>query len=215
METGKIRSGYSSSKNSLASAEQNMAGTVLKAPFAGRVADIVLRRNDQSGSEPFCTVVDDSSLDVDFSIMESEYDFVSVGLSVKVIPFADQTREYTGTVVSINPSVDERGRIAVRARVKNDGKLIDGMNVKVVVERLVPDQLVVPRSAVVVRDNLDVLFTYSNGKAHWVYVNILLSNGDSYAIEANKDRNSVLEEGAEVIISGNLNLGDNSEVTRK
>ena len=90
------------------------------------------------------------------------------------------------------------------------------MNVKVIAERSIPDQLVVPRSAVVIRDNLDVLFTWTDdGKAHWIYVTILHSNGDSYAVEANRNRNASLSEGDKVIISGNLNLADNSEVALK
>ena len=90
------------------------------------------------------------------------------------------------------------------------------MNVKVVVERMIPGQLVVPRSAVVIRDNLDVLFTYTpDGRAHWTYVKILYSNGDSHVVTANTDRNATLNEGDQVIVSGNLNLADNSEVTLK
>ena len=104
----------------------------------------------------------------------------------------------------------------MRAQVANDGSLIDGMNVKVVVERMIPGQLVVPRSAVVIRDNLDVLFTYTpDGRAHWTYVKILYSNGDSHVVTANTDRNATLSEGDQVIVSGNLNLADNSEVTLK
>ena len=80
-------------------------------------------------------------------------------------------------------------------------------------ERNIPDQLVVPRSAVVIRDDLDVLFTYTDdGKAHWTYVRIVASNGDSHSVVANADRGSVLSEGDRIIISGNLNLADGSDV---
>lgn len=160
--------------------------------------------------------MDDSVLEVDFSVMESEYSFLSVGLPVKVRPFADETKEYSGKVTAINPLVDEKGQISVTAQVRNDGSLIDGMNVRVIVERMIPGQLVVPRSAVVIRDNLDVLFTCTDdGKAHWTYVTILYSNGESYVVEANKDRNAELNEGDQVIVSGNLNLADNSDVLVK
>lgn len=216
METGRIRSGYSAAVNQLSSARHEIAGTVLRAPFPGRVADITLHRFDQVGADAFCTIVDDSSLDVEFSVLESEYSFITLGMPVKVRPYADETREYAGSITSINPSVDDKGQICVTARVRNDGALLDGMNVRIVAEKSIPDQLVVPRSAVVIRDNLDVLFTYSeDGKAHWTYVNILHSNGDSHAIEANKDRNANLVEGDKVIVSGNLNLADNSDVVLK
>ena len=216
METARIRSGFSSARNQLSSAEHDVAGTRIRAPFSGRVADITLQRYDQAGQDAFCTIIDDSSLDVEFPVLESEYSFITSGMPVKVRPYADGTKEYSGTVTAINPSVDDKGQIRVTARVRNDGSLLDGMNVKVIAERSIPDQLVVPRSAVVIRDNLDVLFTWTDdGKAHWTYVTILHSNGDSYAVEANRNRNASLSEGDKVIISGNLNLADNSEVALK
>ncbi len=212
----KMKSGYSAARNDFARSSYEIAGTVLKAPFSGRVAGIKQKPFDQAPSDAFCTIVDDSVLEVDFSVMESEYSFLSVGLPVKVRPFADETKEYSGKVTAINPLVDEKGQISVTAQVRNDGSLIDGMNVRVIVERMIPGQLVVPRSAVVIRDNLDVLFTCTDdGKAHWTYVTILYSNGESYVVEANKDRNAELNEGDQVIVSGNLNLADNSDVLVK
>lgn len=212
----KMRSGYSVARNALARAEFDLNGTVLKAPFSGRVADIRLRRYDLAGSDSFCTLVDDSAFDVDFSIMESEYGFVREGLSVKVTPFAGDAQVYMGQITAVSPTVDCYGQIMVRARIKGSAGLIDGMNVRICVEQKMPGQLVVPRSAVVIRDNLDVLFTYSDdGKAHWIYVNILASNGESHVVEANTDRGAQLLEGDRVIVSGNLNLADGSSVTLK
>lgn len=213
LASARMKSGYASAKNSLDKAKQDLSGTVLRAPFSGRVADVKLRPHDYSGNEPFCSLIDDSAFDVDFSVMESEYGFLSVGQSVKVTPYADESLTSHGKITAINPSVDKNGQITVRARVGNSTGLLDGMNVKVTVERNIPDQLVVPRSAVVIRDDLDVLFTYTDdGKAHWTYVRIVASNGDSHSVVANADRGSVLSEGDRIIISGNLNLADGSDV---
>lgn len=213
MAAARMKSGFSVARNALSKAQLDMDGTVLKAPFFGRVADIRLHRYDLSGSDTFCTLVDDSSFDVDFTVMESEYSFLSKGLAVKVTPYADANGTCSGSITDINPLVDRNGQILVRARVKGGGKLLDGMNVKVTVERMIPDVLVVPRSAVVIRDNLDVLFTYTDdGKAHWTYVNIITSNGDSHVVTANTSRGAVLSEGDRVIVSGNLNLADGSSV---
>ena len=111
--------------------------------------------------------------------------------------------------------MDKNGQIAVTASVKNDGTLIDGMNVRVTVEKDVPDRLVVPKSAVVIRDNLEVLFRHKDGKALWTYVHTVMSSGDSYVVVPNTDRGAELNEGDEVIVSGNLNLADGSTVTVK
>ena len=96
LATARMRSGYSSALNSLSKARYDIAGTVLRAPFGGRVADVKLRRHDQySGSDPFCSVIDDRTFDVDFTVMESEYSFLSIGLPVKIRPFADEGKEYS------------------------------------------------------------------------------------------------------------------------
>ncbi len=212
----KMRSGYLSAVNELAKARISEARSVLAAPFSGRIADVKFREWDlASASEPFCTIVDDSTLDVNFTVLESDYAAIGTGLPVKVTPFGRHDKIYEGKIVSINPVVDRNGQVAVRAQVRGDGSLVDGMNVKVVIEKAMDNMLTVPKSAVVIRDNLDVLFRYRDGKAEWVYVTILHSNSDSYAIAANSDRGAELHEGDMVIVSGNLNLADGSSVKLK
>ena len=146
------------------------------------------------------------------SVLESEYSFLEKGQEVKVLPFAGSGSPVRGRISSINPKVGDNGLVSVEAVIPGDGRLIDGMNVKVTVERVLSRQLTVPKSAVVVRDNLDVLFRYNDGKAEWVYVNILNANSESYVVEANSDRGATLSEGEQVIVSGNLNLADGSDV---
>ena len=212
MKMARMRSGYDAALNSLHQAEYDYSGTVLTAPFTGKVADIKLGNFEQASSEPFCTLIDDSSFDVDFTVLESEYGFLEEGLKVKVTPFSGGSGHLYGTLTCINPTVDKNGQVAVTATVENDGTLIDGMNVKVTVEKDVPGQLVVPKSAVVIRDNLEVLFRHKDGKALWTYVHTLMSSGDSYVVVPNTDRGAELSEGDQVIISGNLNLADGSSV---
>lgn len=216
LQSAKIQSGFSAAQNALKRAKYNLQGTYLLAPFAGRVSDVTAQAYSQAGTEPFCTLLDDSSFIVDFTVMESELSFLSEALPVQITPFADELSSFKGVVSGINPSVDNNGQIRVSARIPGNKNLLDGMNVRISVEKLIPDQLVVPRSAIVIRDNMDVLFTYSeDGKSHWIYVNILHSNGTSHAVQANPDRLGELKEGDQVIISGNLNLADGSMVSLK
>jgi len=91
--------------------------------------------------------------------------------------------------------------------------LTDGMNVRVAVRQKIAGQLVVPKSAVVIRDNLEVLFRYKEGRAQWTYVHTSLANSREYVVEANRDRSAELDPGDLIIVSGNLNLADGSEVT--
>ena len=213
-ELAGIRSGYSNARNSYARAQRALEGTVLRAPFSGKVADLKLKKWDRTDADPFCTLIADGSYEVTFSALESEYGFLERGQRVRVTPFGSE-RSFAGQIRQINPTVDRNGQISVSAVIPGAPRLLDGMNVKVVVDKDLPAQLVVPKSAVVIRDGLEVLFRHRNGQAEWVYVHTLSANNDSFAVTANTDRGATLEVGDEVIISGNLNLADGSRVSVK
>lgn len=214
-EIALVRSGLGASRNDYEKARLAFEATSLKAPISGVVANIGKKTWDVTDGDPFCRVIDDSSFEVRFNILESEYPLVAKGQTVKVTPFGQNGTVLPGTVRTVNPSIDENGQIEVCAALDGSPMLLDGMNVKVSVDKYMDRMLVVPKSAVVVRDNLDVLFCYDSGRARWVYVNILAANSDSYAVEANADRGAVLEPGDSVIVSGNLNLADGSVVKVK
>lgn len=215
LDLAAIRSGYNAAKNNFARAAAALDGTALRAPYSGKVADITLKEWDRTTSEPFCKLVNDNTFDVTFSALESEYPFLEKGQKVYVTAFSQDGLRSVGRISAINPTIDRNGQISVTASIPGNGRLLDGMNVKVTVEREIPAQLVVPKRAVVIRDNMEVLFRYKDGRAEWVYVNTLRSNSESYTVQANADRGAELHEGDLVIVSGNLNLADGSSVTLK
>lgn len=212
VQLARVRSGYADATASLQSARRSLEQCSLRAPFRGKVADVEQQVYEKSESK-FCTLLDDSRLNVRFSVLESEYGLLRPGQQVAVSPFADLRKEVKGRITAINPTVDKHGQVQVDAEVANDGTLADGMNVRVAVRQRVAGQLVVPKSAVVIRDNLEVLFRYRDGRAQWTYVHTSLANSREYVVEANRDRGAELDPGDLVIVSGNLNLADGSEVT--
>jgi hypothetical protein len=110
--------------------------------------------------------------------------------------------------------VDRNGLVDVKAIIKNNGDLIEGMNVRVLIENEVPEQYVVPKEAVVLRDNWEVLFKITKGKAYWNYVQIVHENSSSYAVIPHPEKSTAsLNPGDTIIVSGNLNLAHESEVT--
>jgi len=207
-----INTGFIDSKMALENAERTFNQCDLKAPFSGKVASVKGHIYEQGGQ--FCTLIDDSRYLVRFSVLETEYGFVHVGQQVLVSPFVNNDLVIKGSIVSINPTVDQNGQIAVTAQVPGADELMDGMNVRITVENSVPNQMVVPKSAVVIRDNMEVLFRIdpTNGHSLWTYVNVLMSNTMEHVVEPNKDRGADLNIGDLIITSGNLNLGDDAEV---
>lgn len=215
MAIARTRSGYADAEQNYRRALYDYEGTKITAPFDGKVAGIKGRVYESAPSDNFCSVIDDSRFDVTFPLLESEIPSVKTGMEVKISPFNNPEKTYRGRITAINPMVDEKGQIEITASVENtDGNMMDGMNVRVLVEELVQGQQVVPKSAVVMRDNQEVLFVYqpADSTARWVYVDILMSNSDSHVVSVNKERNAELSLGDIVITSGNLNLAHESKV---
>jgi RND family efflux transporter MFP subunit len=216
MELARIKSGYASNLSEYETAKRNLNDCQLSAPFSGLVANITQKAYEQTNGQAFCTLIDDSRFEVVFQVLETELESITMGSGVKVIPYSNESLVVTGTITEINPIVDENGLVQVKAQVQNPGSLIEGMNVKVLIEKEVPDQFVVPKSAVVLRDNFEVLFKVVNGKAYWTYIKTVLENSDSYSVIPNPDKESAsLNVGDTVIVSGNLNLAHESEVEIK
>ncbi len=209
----KISSGYTNAQDQLEAARRNLEDCYLKAPFSGRIANLDAKVYDRSENK-FCTLIDDSYFDVEFSILEAEVEEVALKQGVKIIPFVNDKKTFYGEVTEINPLIDDHGQVKIRARVSNADKyLMEGMNVKIVLERAVPDCFVVPKDAVVLRDGFQVVFCYREGAAVWTYVEVVMSNIDSHVITGNEKKQTVISENDIVITSNNLNLADGTKVT--
>lgn len=211
MKRAEVTSGYFTAKYQLQSARKALDECNLCAPFSGRIANLEARpyqRNDK-----VCTLIDDSQFDVEFKILEAELSSVRKGQKIKVSPFVSGSVTFEGVVTEINPVIDDKGLIKVMARLDNrDNALIDGMNVRIVIEEQVRNMFVVPKDAVVERDGYHVVFIYKDGQAVWTYVDVLHSNINSFALTGCQRKETSIHEGDVIITSGNLNLADGTEV---
>ena len=211
LRRAEVTSGFFAAQYQLQTAREAQHECDLRAPFSGRIADVEARPYQYN--ERVCTLIDDSGFDVEFQLLETELGNVWKGQLVKVVPFVRDSLTIAGVVTDINPLVDDEGLIKVTARLENEnGELLDGMNVKVIVETSVDDMFVVPKEAVVERDGYYVLFRYADGQARWTYVDVLHSNINSYAITGSRRKGTVINDGDVVIISGNTNLADGTDV---
>lgn len=203
-----IRSGLENAIAELESAKYNYSNTVLKAPFDGIIANINSKaHNMPSSTEPFCMIIDNSAFEAVFQVMESEISGISLNRPVTIIPFAQDSVSVTGKLTEINPLIDDNGLVTVKAVISNYKDLLfEGMNVRVSIREVLPDQLVVPKQAVLQRQGREVVFTLESGFAKWNYVTTGEENSTSYTIVEG------LKPGMEVIVSGNLNLAHDAEV---
>lgn len=210
LKIANIRSGYNQAKIQLEEAEYELQNAVLKAPFSGKMEGLQQKPFEKADiSKPFCTLINDSRFTIEFPLLETEVNQVQTGQEVTITPVAG-AKQSTGTVTEINPRIDENGLAWLKAEVNNPSGYMEGMNVKVSIKKAVPNRLVVPKQAVVLRQNREVLFRYTGGTAYWTYVEVLDENENQYAVAAAED--ATLEQGDTVIVSNNLNLAHESEV---
>ena len=207
IKISRIRSGLNDAITSLAVAEYNFNNTRLYAPLSGVVANLDARQwNPSQSYKNLCTIIFDEIMEVEFPVIESEYSFISKGMPVGIVPFINDSTLIAGRITQINPQVDENGMVKVKAEFQNNGRLIDGMNVKVVIRKPVPKRLVVPKEALVIRQGKDVIFVRQDSLAIWKYVTVEFENSASLSIKEG------LALGDLVIISGNINLAHETSV---
>lgn len=213
VELAKVKSGYNKALIAYELAENNLRKATLVAPFDGVVANLKSKENNQSSNDVFCMVIDDKNPEVEFSVLESELSLVKRGYPVYIQPFVNSTSEaLIGTVSEINPIVENNGMVKVKAQVKNNGTLLQGMNVNILLRQPMEQALVIPKSAVVMRSGKPVVFTRVNGKAQWNYVQITAENSDSCVVAPGSKEYEGLSVGDSVIVSGNLNLAHETKL---
>lgn len=215
MKLAKVKSGYEQTRVQYELTKREEEHATLTAPFEGLVANLFAKAHNMANtSEAFCRIVDTQGMEADFTVLESELPLIKKNDQVIVTPYADATHRYEGRISEVNPLVDDNGMVKVKAQVNGKGQLFSGMNVRISVRRSLGDQLVIPKTAVVLRTGKQVVFTLENGKAKWNYVLTGLENAES-CIVSNKADVGVTDgllEGDTVIITGNVNLAHEAEV---
>lgn len=207
-ELAMMRSGYGQACLSYKIAQMALQEAVIRAPFSGVIANLTSKLyNEASNGGAFCTLLGNNSMEVDFPVIENEIRSLQQGDTVQIALYTEEDNRTLGRISSINPLIGDNGLAQVRAIIPQIPlQWFDGMKVRVNIRRSIPDKLVVPKQAVVMRDGRRVVFTIRNGKAYWNYVSIGLENSFSYTITQG------LKEGDSVIVSGNQNLAHFSPV---
>lgn len=203
-----LRSGYEDAKLQLARKQYELEITRIKAPISGIIAGLEAQTHAQSSAfKNLCTIINNKQMIVSFNLLESDAGLVKPGMKVKIMPLAFQGKSFTGSIVEIDPLINRHGQLTVKALILNtEGILLDGMNVRVVLETGIPNQLVIPKSAVLARQGRQVVFTLEDGLAIWNYVKTGFENEDSFAITEG------LTEGQLIITGNNLTIGHQAPV---
>lgn len=204
------RSGLLEAENEYQSALIVYEDTFLKSPFSGIIANLDAKKGSFSNiSEIFCSVISNTELEVLFPILENDLGFIYSGQEVQIKPFFSESKTYFANLIEINPIVDSNGLITVKAKLIDEKieSLFHGMNVKIQINKpLSDDYIVIPKTALVQRDDETIVFSVTENKAVWNYVTIIDENSSEYAVQCD------LKTGDTIIIEGNTNLSHGAKV---
>lgn len=101
------KSGYEQSKAQYESAKYDVEQATLVAPFDGVVANLFEKNITFQNVRSFCRVINAGTMEVDFTVLESELPLIKVGDKVEVTPYASAAGVRQGNISEINPLVDE------------------------------------------------------------------------------------------------------------
>jgi RND family efflux transporter MFP subunit len=194
-------------KASLALSKKALTDTVVRSPISGAVKEKHVSRGAYlTVNGKIVTLVKINPLRLRADIPESSAAAVRTGQTINVTVDAFPGRRFTGRVVRIGPSLDEKTRaLTVEAEVANSGNLLrPGMFAK---SRLITSAnapaVMVPQRAVASAAGLSKVFVIENGKAVERIVKTGAIDGDLIEItEGVKDGDIIATSNLDKLLTG-------------
>jgi RND family efflux transporter MFP subunit len=204
------RVGYNQAAQALDNAKAELRKYTILSPINGVIADReVIQGQWINPGESLCKIYNPKTFEAELYVLENVAIQLLKGQSISIVSISEPKLSTTARITTINPVVNKNGLVKVRAKLASrHNQFYHGMNIKASIKTPTSPSIVIPKEALVNRSNRDVVFTYdrSSGLAQWNYVTV----GDINSTHASIIDG--LEEGMEVIIEGNLNLGHDANV---
>ncbi len=207
----RISSGLSSAEQDIKEANYELSRCYIKAPFPCRLSDVkILGQQDIKEGQELFRIYDYSNLVLEMKILESDISLCRKGMQAAISPIGNPGKKYVACVYDINPYVDDNGMVTIRLKIITGGQeLFPGMNCTAEIKIPKESSVVVPREAIVLKNDKPVVFVLNKGLAEWHYV--VLGKENSQEVEIVNG----LHGGEKVITSNNLQLSHEAPVKEK
>lgn len=189
--------------------KKNITDCSVTSPMTGVIATRGVERGGfASQGVPAYTVMDLSTIKVEVGVSEQVLNTIHVGDKVSVLMTAVSELPLEGTVSTIAPASGQTGMYTVKVELNNkDGKIKSGMMAEVsFTMESSKDTIVLPRNAVIEKDNEVYVYVVENGVAKKVNVELGIESGDTIEIL------SGLKDGDNVVTKGQTYISDGEEV---
>ncbi|MBP7669024.1 MAG: efflux RND transporter periplasmic adaptor subunit [Candidatus Eisenbacteria bacterium] len=208
------RTGLAEARLAEERAKLELEYTEIRAPFGGIVENVQVVPGEivQVGAS-ICGIYDNSRLEAVLRVLEADLGNLVEGRpALLAVPATDDT--LSAAVDVISPRLDETSRTCeVIVRFPNSsGQLRPGMFVRAEIAGWVyPDRLLVPKAAVLVRDERPLVFKVNGDRAQWLYVDTGQENDDWVEITGVHSGGS-LAPGEQVVVSDHLTLAHDAKL---
>jgi RND family efflux transporter MFP subunit len=209
------RTGLAEARLAEERARLNLEYTEIRAPFDGVVQGVAMVIGEIVGTgAQFCLVTNNDRLEAAVNVLEADLGDLATGRPV-LLAVAATGDTLRARVDVISPTLDQASRTCeVLIRFANpEGRLRPGMFVRAQIAGIVyRDRLLVPKDAVLVRDNRPLVFKREDDRARWLYVDTGLQNDQWVEILAVHSGGS-LDAGQEVVVSDHLTLAHEAKIS--
>lgn len=198
-------------KARFSAAEQQLAKTTIKSPFAGVVSVKSVSAGDlATPGAPLFTVVDPTSMRLEGSVPTDQLSSVRLGMPVNFTVQGYPDRSFTGHITRINPVADPVTRqVRILASIPNNGNtLVGGLFADGHVASEARTGIVIPSSAVNQHDFVPTVTRIRKGRTEKVAVALGLQDSGTETVEITKG----LAVGDTVLVGGAQGIAPNTVV---
>lgn len=192
-----------SSYNMVKEYELQLENCTITAPFNGIISELEIYPSVYiTPGMKICKLTDLSRMKMKIDILEEDIGSIQTGNKVEIRGNESGPIQ----IQSVLPSIDKIKHTGTALVViENPGlKYKDGQHVQVLVTKTVyANRLVIPRKALLIRNERDLVFVVKDGIAKWQYVDIGVGNADYLEVTGG------IEVGDSVIVEGHYSLGHN------
>ncbi len=208
------RTGLADARMAEERARLNLEYTEIKAPFSGIIQGMQVVQGEMATvNQTVCTIYNNSQLEARVNVLEADLGNLEKGRPVLLaLPATGDTLQAEVDVIS--PTLDQATRTCeILIRFPNPHeKFRPGMFVRARIAGVVyPDRLLVPKDALLIRDDRPLVFKVVDGRAKWLYVDTGLQNEDWVEITKVHSGGS-LSPGDEVVVSDHLTLAHQAKI---
>ncbi len=189
--------------------QKNISDCTVTSPMTGVIASRGVERGGYATQASAAyMVMDISVIKVEVGVSEQTVNTIQVGDTVDVLMTAVSSEPLQGKVSTISPAAGQTGMYTVKVELDNtDGLIKSGMiaEVSFTMDRS-NDAIVLPRDAVMTKEEETYVYIVENGTAKKVAVELGIETGDMIEIT------SGLKDGDNVVTKGQTYLSDGEAV---